>query len=74
MNARFNGRLVSEVAEELGLSPWDALCEVLLADDLQTGLMQVERGQDDESWERRVELWPTRGRWWACPTPVPTST
>jgi N-acyl-D-aspartate/D-glutamate deacylase len=54
---RFDGMLVSEAAEVMGLSAWDALCEILLIDQLQTGLHQPERGQDDESWERRVELW-----------------
>jgi len=55
--ARFNGRTVGEVATELGTTPWDALCDIVVADRLATGLYSPDRGQDERSWERRVEVW-----------------
>jgi len=55
--AAFNGRLVGDVARELGKTPWDTVCDIVVADDLKTGLFSPDRGQDDASWARRVEVW-----------------
>jgi N-acyl-D-aspartate/D-glutamate deacylase len=56
-NAAYDGRLVADVASELGKSPWDTLCDIVLADDMRTGLFSPDRGQDDASWKRRVDVW-----------------
>ena len=56
-NARFTGRTVGEAATELGLSPWDAIVELALADDLRTVFASQDRGQSDGTWQRRVEVW-----------------
>ena len=53
----YNGRTVGEVAQELGKTAWDTVCDIAVADDLRTGFFSADRGQDDASWERRVEVW-----------------
>jgi N-acyl-D-aspartate/D-glutamate deacylase len=53
----FEGRAVGEIASELGKSPWDALIDIVVADDLRTGFYAPDPGQDDATWERRVEVW-----------------
>jgi N-acyl-D-aspartate/D-glutamate deacylase len=54
---RYQGRLVGEIAAEEGKEPWDALCDILVADELRTGLYPPLFGDDPESWQRRVEVW-----------------
>ena len=54
---RFVGRPFGEIAQELGTTPWDALCDIVVADDLKTSFTNPDRGQDDASWQRRVEVW-----------------
>ena len=51
------GRSIGEIAEELGQTPWDALCEIVVADDLKTGLYPPPAGDNDESWALRQSLW-----------------
>ena len=57
VNAAYNGRIVGDIALELGRDPWELLCEIVLADDLRTGMFSPDRGQDDASWKRRVDVW-----------------
>jgi N-acyl-D-aspartate/D-glutamate deacylase len=51
------GRIIGEIAQERGQGPWDVLAEIVVADDLFTVIANQDRGQDDASWERRVEVW-----------------
>jgi N-acyl-D-aspartate/D-glutamate deacylase len=51
------GRIIGEVAAELNVSSWDLLCDIAIADNLNTVIANQDRGQDDESWRRRVEVW-----------------
>ena len=55
--AHFEGRTIGEIADEQGTTPWDALCELVVADDLKTGLYPRAAGDDDDSWALRRELW-----------------
>ena len=57
VNAPYDGRIVGDVARELGRDPWELLCEIVVADDLRTGMFSPDRGQDDASWQRRVDVW-----------------
>jgi len=50
------GRRVSSVARERGVSSWDALCQVVVADRLQTGFA-VPIPESDEDWGARAEVW-----------------
>ncbi len=53
----FQGRLIGDIARELGRSPWDTLADIVIADDLRTVIANQDRGQDDATWQRRVEVW-----------------
>jgi N-acyl-D-aspartate/D-glutamate deacylase len=55
-NDDFEGRSVAEVAARKGVSPWDALCEVVVADRLQTGF-SVPIPESDADWRARAEVW-----------------
>ncbi|NQZ98378.1 MAG: amidohydrolase family protein [Myxococcales bacterium] len=54
---QYEGRTVGEIAAEQGAEPFDALVEILLADDLRTSLMPASFGEDEESWQLRGRLW-----------------
>lgn len=56
------GRTVADLAAERGVEPIDALLDVVVADDLMTGLEPVAIGTDDESWVERVRLLDTESR------------
>ncbi len=56
-NAGLRGRRVSDIAAERGLDPFDALCEVVLADELRTVLWPSATDNDPASWELRRRVW-----------------
>ena len=51
------GRTVGEIAQERGQDPWDALCDMALADDLETSFGNPPTAEPDADWEARVEVW-----------------
>jgi N-acyl-D-aspartate/D-glutamate deacylase len=55
--AAYQGRTVGEVAAERGTSAWDAMADIAIADGLRTVFANQDRGQDDATWRRRVEVW-----------------
>jgi N-acyl-D-aspartate/D-glutamate deacylase len=55
-NDDFQGLPVATVAAKKGMSPWDALCEVVVADRLQTGF-SVPIPESDADWRARAEVW-----------------
>ena len=56
-NADADGQLVGEVAAARGVDPFDALLDVVVADELRTGLNPPAFGDSDEDWKARVEVW-----------------
>jgi N-acyl-D-aspartate/D-glutamate deacylase len=52
-NEGLSGRLVREIAKERGVSAFDALLDVVLADELQTILWPEPPDDDSASWELR---------------------
>jgi N-acyl-D-aspartate/D-glutamate deacylase len=56
-NQQYVGRTIGEIAEAQGRSTFDTLCDIVVADELRTGLLQPLRGDDDETWELRVKVW-----------------
>ena len=56
------GRSVAEVADERGITTWDAICEVLVADGLRTGFSVPIPTTDDD--------WAARGRTWQDPRAI----
>ena len=51
------GRRIDQVAAERGVDPLDALCDIVIEDDLQTVLRPRASGDDDESWALRPDIW-----------------
>jgi N-acyl-D-aspartate/D-glutamate deacylase len=56
-NRRFEGRLVGEVAAELGCSPFDALMTVVLADELRTTFARSVPEPTQADWNARLRVW-----------------
>ena len=53
----FQGRLVGDIARELDRDPWELLAQIVVDDELRTVIASQDRGQDDATWARRVEVW-----------------
>ena len=56
-NEGLTGRTVRDIAAERGLEPFDALIEVVLADELRTVLWPSAPDDDDAHWSLRARLW-----------------
>ncbi|MCU1429909.1 MAG: N-acyl-D-aspartate/D-glutamate deacylase [Actinomycetia bacterium] len=56
-NRRFEGRSVADVANELDKDAFDALLDIVVADDLMTGFGFPPSGDRDEDWEARLAVW-----------------
>jgi N-acyl-D-aspartate/D-glutamate deacylase len=54
------GSTVAEVAKRLGKTPFDALLDIVVSDDLRTGLQPPVFGNDDASWQERGKAWVDR--------------
>ena len=53
----YEGRIIGDIARELGRDPWDLLVDIVIDDGLRTVIASQDRGQDDATWARRVEVW-----------------
>ena len=56
-NRQYEGRTVADVASERGQDPFDALLDVVLVDDLRTGLRPPAPADSAEGWEYQTEVW-----------------
>jgi len=56
-NADATGRSVGEVAAARGGKPFDTLLDVVIADELRTGLSPPLTGDDAADWRARAEVW-----------------
>jgi N-acyl-D-aspartate/D-glutamate deacylase len=56
-NADATGRSVGEVAAARGGEPFDTLLDIVIADELRTGLSPPLAGDDPADWKIRAEVW-----------------
>jgi N-acyl-D-aspartate/D-glutamate deacylase len=56
-NAAFAGRTVGEIANSSGRDPFETLLDIVIADELRTGLWPQPSDNDDESWKLRLQVW-----------------
>lgn len=57
-NEQYLGRLIGDIAKEQGKSPFDALCDIALADDLATSFGHpFDDDEPLEDWQARVDIW-----------------
>jgi N-acyl-D-aspartate/D-glutamate deacylase len=59
-NKQYEGRLVGEIAEAEGRSPWDVVCDIALRDELNTGFVLISRPDTREDWLARAQVWRDR--------------
>ena len=56
-NRGLKGRVVGDIAREQGKAPFDALVDIVLADDLRTVLWPLPSDDDPDSWALRAQAW-----------------
>lgn len=56
-NEQYRGRLVGDIAAEQGRDPWDVLCDIAVADELNTSFGTPTPPETDEDWKCRVATW-----------------
>jgi N-acyl-D-aspartate/D-glutamate deacylase len=56
-NKQFEGRTVVDIAREQHKEPFDALLDIVVADDLMTGFGFPRGPERDEDWVARVSVW-----------------
>jgi N-acyl-D-aspartate/D-glutamate deacylase len=56
-NAGLSGRVVADIAAERGVAEFDALVEIVTADDFRTVLWPMPTDNDPASWSLRQEVW-----------------
>ncbi len=54
---RFEGRTVGDIAAESGKEPFDALCDIVVADSLRTAFSPPAAGNSKDDWDARVAVW-----------------
>jgi N-acyl-D-aspartate/D-glutamate deacylase len=55
-NASYEGQAVGDIARRLGVDPFDALLDIVVADGLRTGL-RPPLGESEEDWVLRAQTW-----------------
>lgn len=56
-NAGLAGRKVGEIAAAQGKTPFDAMLDIAVADELRTSFMTQTFGDDEASWKMRADSW-----------------
>ncbi|MFI5040786.1 MAG: amidohydrolase family protein [Acidimicrobiales bacterium] len=54
---RYEGRVVGDIAAEEGKQPFDALLDIVVADDLRTSFRNATDDDTDADWAARAEIW-----------------
>ena len=53
----YEGRTLGDIGRERGQEPFDALLDIVVADELRTGLTPLPPAADDDSWALRIDSW-----------------
>jgi N-acyl-D-aspartate/D-glutamate deacylase len=56
-NEGLSGRVVADIAAERGVEPFDALVDIVLADELRTVLWPMPPDNDPDTWTLRQQVW-----------------
>jgi len=56
-NAQFEGRTIGEIANDTGGDAFDTLLDIVVADELRTGLSPTMPPASDELWRARADVW-----------------
>jgi N-acyl-D-aspartate/D-glutamate deacylase len=56
-NEEYVGRTIGDIAAADGRDPWETMCDIVLADELNTGLIRYSTPESRESWVARVGVW-----------------
>jgi N-acyl-D-aspartate/D-glutamate deacylase len=56
-NAGYEGRRIADIAAETGADPFDALVDLVVADELRTGLRPGGMRETAADWELRAQVW-----------------
>jgi N-acyl-D-aspartate/D-glutamate deacylase len=51
------GRLIGEIAREVGKTPFDCMLDLAISENLETSFMPSPIGLDDASWQLRAKVW-----------------
>jgi N-acyl-D-aspartate/D-glutamate deacylase len=56
-NEQYLGRTIGEIASAEGRDPWETMCDIVLADELNTGLIKHAAPESADSWTARARVW-----------------
>ncbi|HVJ98656.1 MAG TPA: amidohydrolase family protein, partial [Acidimicrobiia bacterium] len=56
-NKQWEGMSVADIAKARGVDEFDALCDIVVADDLMTGFGFPSAPDDDDTWKARIKVW-----------------
>jgi N-acyl-D-aspartate/D-glutamate deacylase len=56
-NQAYEGRRVADAVADRGGDPFDVLCDIVVADQLRTGLRPGGMGEHEADWKLRGEVW-----------------
>ena len=56
-NEQYRGQTIGAIAEAEGRDPWDVLCDIAVADELNTSFGTPTPVETVEDWKARLEVW-----------------
>jgi N-acyl-D-aspartate/D-glutamate deacylase len=59
-NQQYRGLTVGEIAADQGRDAWDVLCDIAVADELNTSFGSPQPPESDADWKARVSVWRDR--------------
>jgi hypothetical protein len=59
-NEQYRGRMVGVIAKDQGRDAWDVLCDIAVADELNTSFGSPTPPESIEDWKARAQVWRDR--------------